>query len=206
MRHPQSTPRNLTTGVVVTALLLGGLVTAAATRPMTAAAADRPSATAARVKSPAAGSSVASVRVERASSRSAYTTTMTAFASDGSKIAVETMRVDAKSHAVDLTYTYLLEGRWKRHTVHNAHDPRLAKVRGDAFDEAFRRRRVEIHEAKLAAAGDGTSEGPIACGIAVAGATAACGGLAGVPFAGWAACGLAVAAATCECFEEEIGC
>ena len=206
MRHQPSTPRNLTTGVVVSALLLGGLVTAAATSPMTAAAADRPSATAARLNAPAAGSSVAFVRVERANSQAAYTTTMTAFANDGSKIAVETMRVDAKTHAVDLKYSYLLEGRWKRHTVRDAQSPRLAKVGGHAFDEAFRGRRVELHKALLAAGADGTSEGPIACGIAVAGATAACGGLAGVPFAGWAACGLAVAAATCECYEEEVGC
>jgi hypothetical protein len=141
------------------------------------------------------------LRQESTSAGSARIVRIRGFSEKNVLLSVQEIRRDADG-TVDLTMAILDGGRWKRHVVENAQSAESIKLSGDAFDDAFRRREQEITEAKLTLGGGGTSEGPIACGLATVGATAACGGLAGIPFAGWVACGLAVSLATCECFAD----
>lgn len=123
----------------------------------------------------------------------------------GALVAREFLTYDPSSGSVTFSGDYFLDGHWANVYI-DAGDEQAFRYTGSIPQEEFRIVHTEFQYDVMVADSDNQLNGPVGCALGVTGATGACGGLAGIPFAGWFACGMAVAGAACICFDKELNC
>lgn len=124
-----------------------------------------------------------------------------AFDRAGKTIAHQSI-VIADGGEFDVSGYYRIDGEWHSQFTSNMGGSKVA-------NSELTQQEASTVQAQLELAIERTNDpqkGVIACGLGVVGSTGTCGGLAGIPGAGWFACSLAIAATVCACFEEETGC
>ncbi len=172
--------------------------------PLTASAATPPSDNRKVVNSTASTSGlepIDSVEINTIKDGDELQVEVVAFDRAGATIAHQSIAI-ADDGGFDVVGYYQLDGEWHSQFTSTMGDSKVAT-------SELTKEEAKTVQAQLEFAIERSNDpqrGVIACGLGVVGTRGTCGGLAGIPGAGWFACGLAIAATTCTCFEEEIGC
>lgn len=151
--------------------------------------------------------SVAYLKGQRDVSPKEITVRINAFDSTDQLVATETLQRDRNTRTIDMTYRYLINGKWEQYVIKNVQNQQLRRTGSLQPGKLplFRLRREEIANAKFRIdSGGGATAGPVGCFVGVATATFGCGGFAAIPFAGWGACAVLAAGAFCPCFEDNV--